>query len=71
MTLTDKFNKAGLELLGEHHDQNDPYVDDRPSARHYATEHRKTCDTCKLIDSNKKAFLKLMKANNITLWSER
>lgn len=36
----------GLRLLKEHFESNDPYVDDNPSARYYAEQHRKTCKDC-------------------------
>ncbi len=35
-----------MELLKEHFETNDPYVDDMPSARHAAIEHRKDCKYC-------------------------
>ena len=58
-TVKEKFAILGLALLKEHDDQQDPYVDDYPSARHAAKAHRAECETCKFIDAHRKEFNKL------------
>lgn len=41
-----ELKEHGMQLLKEHYESNDPYVDDYPSARAAGAEHRKTCRTC-------------------------
>lgn len=59
--LKDKFTQFALMLLQEHHRTHNPYVDDYPSARHAAKEHRENCEICKLIDKHPKFFGELLK----------
>ncbi len=59
MRVKEKFVEFALQLLKEHDNSEDPYVDDYPSARHLAKVHRAECEVCKFIDAHRKEFNKL------------
>ena len=46
-SLIIRIAKVAMELLKEHYESNDPYVDDYPTARHEAARHRAACTYCK------------------------
>lgn len=50
------YDEFGVDLLIEHDAANDPFVDDCPSARYYASRHRDSCKICKFIDAHPGAF---------------
>lgn len=60
------FVRFALALLRDHHRSNDPYIDDYPSARHAAKEHREKCEICKLIDENPKFYRELLKKAGVS-----
>jgi hypothetical protein len=66
-SIKSKLIKESLSLLVEHHKLNNPYVDDYPSARHAAKEHRPKCNACTLIDNHFKVFEALLREYDLEL----
>ena len=52
-------------ILLEAHNHCNRYVDDFPSARHEAGEHRAQCEICKHIDANRDTFRIALMAYNV------
>jgi hypothetical protein len=52
----DELTEVAFFALKKHSDQHDQFMDDYPSARHAAAEHRKTCDFCKVFDKLNKNY---------------
>lgn len=52
----DELTEIAFFALKRHSDQHNMYLDDYPSARQAAIEHRKQCDFCKAFDKLRKKY---------------
>lgn len=52
----DELTEVAFFALKKHSEQHLQYLDDYPSARHAAAEHRKECDFCKMFDKLSKKY---------------